>query len=47
MSEAVMTSMEAPAAAPQGVVVQAEGLSKSFRQGGLNVDVLKLSLIHI
>jgi len=41
MSEAVMTSMEAPAAAPQGVVVQAEGLSKSFRQGGLNVDVLK------
>ena len=41
MSEAVMTSMEAPAAAPQGGVVQAEGLSKSFRQGGLNVDVLK------
>lgn len=41
MSEAVMTSMEAPAAAPQGAVVQAEGLSKSFRQGGLNVDVLK------
>ncbi|CAJ0861849.1 lipoprotein-releasing ABC transporter ATP-binding protein LolD [Ralstonia flatus] len=41
MSEAVMTSMEAPAAAPHGVVVQAEGLSKSFRQGGLNVDVLK------
>ena len=41
MSEAVMTSMEAPTATPQGVVVQAEGLSKSFRQGGLNVDVLK------
>ncbi|GCB02957.1 lipoprotein-releasing ABC transporter ATP-binding protein LolD [Ralstonia sp. SET104] len=41
MSEAVMTSMETPGAAPQGVVVQAEGLSKSFRQGGLNVDVLK------
>lgn len=41
MSEAVVISMEAPATAPPGVVVQAEGLVKSFRQGGLNVDVLK------
>ncbi|WP_296224838.1 lipoprotein-releasing ABC transporter ATP-binding protein LolD [Ralstonia sp. UBA689] len=41
MSEAVMTSMEAPAAAPLGAVLQAEGLSKSFKQGGLHVDVLK------
>jgi lipoprotein-releasing system ATP-binding protein len=41
MSEAVMTSMEPPAAAVAGTVLQAEGLSKSFTQGGLNVDVLK------
>ena len=41
MSEAVMTSMDAPADARLGAVLQAEGLSKSFKQGGLNVDVLK------
>ncbi|CAJ0797658.1 Lipoprotein-releasing system ATP-binding protein LolD [Ralstonia condita] len=41
MSEAVMTSMETPVAAPTGTVLQAEGLCKSFTQGGLNVDVLK------
>ncbi|WP_199031795.1 lipoprotein-releasing ABC transporter ATP-binding protein LolD [Ralstonia sp. ASV6] len=41
MSEAVMTSMDAPADARVGAVLQAEGLSKSFKQGGLNVDVLK------
>lgn len=41
MSEAVMTSMDAPADARQRAVLHAEGLSKSFKQGGLNVDVLK------
>ncbi|MGD7217064.1 ATP-binding cassette domain-containing protein, partial [Ralstonia pseudosolanacearum] len=43
MSEAVMTANETTHRAEWGdtAVLQAQGLVKAFRQGGLNVDVLR------